>query len=523
MITVDRHNLPNDVDALKAIILQLLDIIDQQQRTMEEQQRIIHEQGQQIERLTHQVQALQRHRYGRRSERVASATSRPEKNDEETIEGHGRRRLPKDLPRHRTVHDVEASQRVCQSCGGLLESMGESISEQLDVKPATFHVVEHIRCKYACRRCQANVIIAPMPAQPIDKGLATPGVLAAVMVDKYQDHMPLYRQAQRFQRIGIPLSRSTLCGWVMASARLLAPLVNRMKEQALIPCGHVFGDDTPIRVLERSEDQGKQGRFWIYTSKGKESCPACTVYQYTPTREGKGPLSFLQDFQGYFQADAFTGFDKLYQDKGQGASIVEIACWAHVRRRFYESAQGTPKDSLAHKGLAFVQALYRIEALARKQNLTPDETKAWRHEQAAPVLARFHAWLCYQQARILPRSPLGEAIAYTLNHWQALNNYLLEGYLEIDNNRSERGIRPLAVGRKNYLFVGNDAGGEAAAVIYSLLETCKQHNVNGWAYLKDVLTRISTHPNSKIDELLPYSWKPLQDNALPPPEHKQAA
>jgi transposase len=285
----------------------------------------------------------------------------------------------------------------------------------------------------------------------------------------------------------------------------------------------VFGDDTPIRVLERAEGQGKQGRFWIYTSKGKGAFPACTVYHYTPTREGKGPLGFLQTFEGYFQADAFTGFDKLYDDKGQGASIIEIACWAHVRRRFYESAQGTAKDSLAHEGLAFIQALYKIEALVRKQTLTPDQTKAWRHERARPILARFQAWLCYQQTRILPRSPLGEAIAYTLNHWAALNNYLREGYLEIDNNRSERGIRPLAIGRKNYLFVGNDAGGEAAAVIYSLLETCKQHNVNGWAYLKDVLERISTHPNSRIDALLPYSWKPLQDNALPPPDLKQAA
>ena len=499
---IDRHNLPDDIPALKGIIFQLLDVI-------EEQRRQIADLKHQVECLTHQVQALQRHRYGPRSERTSGIKAIAKKTPQEKQAGHGRRKLPDDLPRMRRDHDIDS--HVCQKCGGLLVKIGEIACEQLDAVPPQLYVIDHRRAKYGCRHCRETVVAADMPAQPIDKGLAAPGLLAEVLVNKYQDHLPLYRLSQRFWRMGIVLPRSTLCGWVMACAGLLAPLVQRMSKRDLIPCGHLFSDDTPIRVLEREEGAGKTGRFWIYTGKGNAEFKACTVYDYSPTREGKWPVDFLAVFEGYLQADAYAGYDKIYQDQGQGVKVKENGCWAHVRRPFYECAQGTPEDSLANQGLVFIRLLYKIESQARAQKLNDKETKLWRQERAPPILETFHTWLKSHKDRVLPKSPLAQAIGYTLNHWEALNAYLLEGFLEIDNNRAERGIRPLAVGRKNYLFVGNDGGGKAAAVIYSLLETCKQHGVNPWAYLKDVLERISTHPNSQIDELLPYNWKPSQE------------
>ena len=279
----------------------------------------------------------------------------------------------------------------------------------------------------------------------------------------------------------------------MSCAGLLAPLVERMAQKDLRPCGHLFSDDTPIRVLE--EKGAKTGRFWIYSSKGNEHFKACTVYDYSPTRQGKWPIGFLAGFRGYLQADAYGGYDKIYA--GQGSQVQEVGCWAHARRRFYECSQGSGKEGLAHQGLAFIRLLYHIEAEASEQCLSPPERKVWRQERAPPILQDFKRWLLQYEQEVLPKSPLGDAIRYSLNHWSALNTYLMEGYLEIDNNRAERGIRPLALGRKNYLFVGNDAGGKAAAIIYSLLETCKQHKVNPHTYLKDVLERISTHPNSR--------------------------
>jgi transposase len=392
--------------------------------------------------------------------------------------------------------------------------MGEQVSEQLEIIPAKVYVVQHIRHKYACRKCQDKVVIAKMPDQPIDKGKSGPGMLAEVLVNKYQDHLPLYRQSQRLSRYGIHLSRSTLCGWVMQSAALLAPLVDAMKERTLIPSTHLFSDDTHIKTLTYGEEKNiKTGRFWVYSNKESEDYPACTVYQYTTTREAEGPSSFLKGFKGFLQADAYAGYDHLYKATEQEkASIVEVACWAHTRRKFYEIAETTSKRGLAHEALEFIQQLYQVEKYAQSHSLNYEDIKKWRNTHAPPILRSFHEWLQKQQERVLPKTKLAGAIGYALNHWEALNSYLLEGYLEIDNNRSERSMKPLAVGRKNYLFVGSITGGEAAAVIYSLIATCQQHKINPWAYFKDVLTRLPNHPYSKIEELLPYNWKPVSED-----------
>lgn len=420
--------------------------------------------------------------------------------------GHGRTMFPKHLPRHFIHHELKGSERQCDCCGSFMNHIGEQTSEQLEVIPAKVYVIQHIRHKYACKTCQDKVVIAKLLDQPIDKGKAAPGTLAEVLVNKYKDHLPLYRQSQRFARFGIHISRSTLCDWVMQSASLLSPLVDAMKERALIPSQHLFSDDTPIRTLRVNDGDTKTGRFWIYASKGRDKYPACTVYQYTPNRESGGPLSFLKDFKGYFQADAYAGYDRLFVNKNKN-EIIEVGCWAHARRKFFEVAQLSKKEGLAHKALEYIRELYEIERKAKDVCSKVEDIHQWRQTHAPPILNSFHTWLKEQQKRVLPRTALAGAINYALNHWEALNSYLLDGNLEIDNNRSERGIRPLALGRKNYLFVVSKSGGEAAAIIYSLLTTCEQHGVNPWEYLQDVLTRLPTHPYSKIDDLLPYHWK----------------
>lgn len=512
---IDRENLPDDVPALKSIIYQLLDVVAEQKLIIAALNKKVEEQDKRIGQLTHQVNTLLRHRYGRRSERTVRVKAANDTDKGEEKEGHGRRLLPQDLPREKTTHEIEANERVCEGCGDFLSKIGEVVSEQLEAVPLKFYVKEHVRFKYACRRCQDKVILAKMPNQPIDKGIGSAGVLAEVLVNKYQDHLPLYRQSQKFKRYGIDLSRSTLCGWVMECAALLSPLVEVMKERALIPCRHLFSDDTPIRVLCREEGKAKTGRFWIYTSKGNEKYPACTVYEYTPTRQAEGPINFLKGFGGFLQADAYAGYDQVYKEEEGNSSVTEVGCWGHARRKFYEVAQASTKEGLADEGLSFIKTLYNLERETKVQALSGEEIKKWRDNHSRPVLESFHRWLIYQKGRILPKSPLGEAISYTLNHWKALNNYLLEGHLEIDNNRAERGIRPLALGRKNYLFVGSHKGGRAGAVTYSLLETCKQHRVNPIDYLRDVLARLPTHPYSRVEELLPYNWSPPQEENTP--------
>ncbi len=496
-MTIDRDNLPDEVPALKSIIYHLLDIIDAQKK-------IIEEQRQQIAHLTARVESLERRLYGHRSERQRKSSS--SKKNKDDSEAHGRRILPKDLPRQQLNYELSGNMCVCKECGAFLSKIGDIVSEQLECLPTQLYVIEHRRAKYACKKCQGSVVSAPMPLQPIDKGLPGPGLLAEVLVNKYEDHLPLYRQSQRFKRAGFILPRSTLCDWFLASAQLLSPLVKRIEEKHLKASNHLFTDDTPIRVLRGVEGQGKTGRFWVYINKGNVNNPACTIYHFTAGRHGKEPQGFLKDFKGYLQADAYAGYDKVYA--ANESTVKESGCWSHVRRRFFDIAQISAPNSLAHEALAFIGRLYHIEKQAREKKLDIAATKQWRQEHAPPVLEEFKSWLLIQKERVLPKSSLAEAIGYTLNHWQALNSYLEEGYLEIDNNRAEREIRPLVVGRKNYLFAGSNKGGESAAIIYSLLETCKQHKVNSWFYLKDVLTRISTHPYSKIDELLPYYWQP---------------
>ena len=524
-MTFDCNSLPDDVPALKGIIYELLESVNAQHKTIEQQrqqiadqQKIIEEQNalilvqmQKIEAqnvkiitLTKRVETLERQLYGRKSERLVPLTSRQKKSADGPMVGHGRQILPDHLPQIDQVHDLKPEDKVCPECGDDLSEIGTLESQQLDVQPSQLLTVNHKRHKYACKRCQASVKVADMPAQPIDKGLGTPGLLADVIVAKYQDHLPLYRQSQRFMRQGCQLSRSTLCDWMIACASLLQPLVDHMKQHSLIASGHIHTDDTPVVLHKDQLGKRRLGRMWVYINPGTHAkYPACTIYEFTESRSGSHTLTFLDGFAGHLQADAYAGYDALYK---QG-TVDEAACWAHARRYFFEAAIGQAHDSLPDQALHFIKALYGVERHIKQNNWQADQIQIWREQHSAPILSKLQAWLLEYKDQVLPKGNTSKAITYLLNHWQALNVYVKHGHLVIDNSEAERRMRLIALGRKNYLFMGNIKGGRAAATFYSLIETCKQHNVNTWHYFKDVLSRISTHPHSQIADLLPYNWQ----------------
>ena len=428
--------------------------------------------------------------------------------------GHGRKPLPASLPRTRVVHDVSPERRLCPDCGGDRARIGQEVREQLEYVPASLVVIEHVRPRYACPACQAHVVIAERLPEPIEKGLPGPGLMAQVAVSKYADHLPLYRQEGIFRRFGVELSRSTMCDWMAAAAGLLEPLTKAMMKRVL-DSRVVQTDDTTVPVQDHAGKGIKTGRLWVQIGDGDNRF---VVYDYTPDHSAAGPERVFKGFKGYLQADAYSAYDGLFA----GGTIVEVGCWMHARRKFYEARTSDPVRS--HLLLAWVVGLYAVEEdarTARKKHPEWDDTAwhAYRHElrqqRSRPLLDSIGAWLEAERPRVLPKSPIGEAIAYAWNHWQALIRPLEAGFLEIDNGESERAMKPVAIGRKNWLFAGSDNGGKTAAVLMSLCATCKAWNIDPFAYLRDVLDRVSTHPMSRIEELLPDRWKPLK-GADPP-------
>ena len=356
-------------------------------------------------------------------------------------------------------------------------------------------MIDNVRPKYACKACQANVVIAQRLPEPIEKGLPGSGLLAHVIVSKYSDHLPLYRQEGIFRRHGVELSRQTMCDWMAISAELLEPIVKEMHRE-ILKSRVIQTDDTTVPVLDRSLGKTRTGRLWDYL--GDRDHPH-VVYDYTPDRSAEGPLRMLEGYEGYLQADAYSAYDSLYASK----KIIEVGCWAHARRKFYDARTSDPVRS--HVAMAMIQRLYRVEKDAK--DLDDAVRRALRQERSKPVLKEIETWLLQEKDRALPKSPISEAIGYALNHWQALERYTDEGWLSIDNNASERGMKPVALGRKNWLFAGSDAGGKTAATLMSLCMTCKNLAIDSFAYLRDVLERISTHPARRIGELLPDQWK----------------
>jgi transposase len=493
--------LPDDPDTLKAMLIA---------------ERI------RSERLVQIIKDLQRHRFGRRAETLpadqlllaledveqteAEATAESEaKSPAATAEGARKRRanrgaLPAHLPRIETIIDVES--KSCPCCRSELHCIGEDVSEKLDVIPAQFRVLVVRRPKYACRACEDAVVQAPAPARLIEGGLPTEATVAHVLVAKYADHLPLYRQAQIYERQGVHLDRSTLADWVGRAAFHLRPLRERILAH-LKSSTKLFADETTAPVLDPGRGRTKTGQLWAYARDdrpwGGSELPA-VAYVYAPDRTSAQPIAHLTGFKGVLQVDGYAGYRALAQ-KGD----VSLAlCWAHVRRRLHERAVAEASP-IATEALQRIALLYAVEKDIRGRG--HDERRAARQERSLPVLVELEPWLRAQLALISQKSKLAEAIRYALSRWAGLTRFLDDGRIEIDSNTVERSIRPIALSRKNALFAGSDGGGENWAVIATLIENCKLSGLDPHAYLADVLTKIvNGHANSAIDDLLPWAY-----------------
>jgi transposase len=416
------------------------------------------------------------------------------------------RALPAELPR--VIREHVPSNCSCPDCGRRLSRLGEDASEQLDYVPGYFQVIRHVRPKLACRAC-ARIVQAAAPARPIERALPTPGLLAQVIGAKYADHCPLYRQEGIYRRSGVELPRAMLASWIGETADLLEPLVGSV-ERYVLSADKLHADDTPVPVLAPGRGRTRTGRLWAYVRDDRRSSgpdPPAVVYRYSPDRKAERPHAHLRSFTGILQADAYSGFAPLYAD----GRIVEAACWAHARRKYYD-VYVMDRSPTAHEALERIGELYAIEREIRGQ--APEDRLAVRRARSAPLLYALRSWLRDTHATLSVKSPLAGAIQYTLARWAALTRYTDDGRIEIDNNAAERAIRALVLGRRNYLFAGSDAGGETAARLYTLIGTCRLNDIDPHLYLRYVLERIAEHPINRIDELLPWRVEGLLPSVL---------
>ena len=521
----DFHNLPNNADVLRQMVIELATQLEANERRLQRIQNILEQllrwrHGQKREKIDQNqlflfavgleasgqdVQDFITDTDRDREEKAGGQNGKDDPpaagtSDKAKPRGHGRKPLPRTLKRERIEYDLDEAERQCPCCAQTMRRIGEEVSERLEYVPASLKVIEEARAKYACS-CGGAVKTAPKPPAPIEKGLAGASLLAQVAVAKYADHAPLHRQEVIFRRHGVELSRKTMCGWMRQTADLLAPLYERLKEQALAS-KVVQTDDTPVMVLDRALPKTRTGRIWTYVG---DLDHRATVYDYTATRKREGPNLFLKGYRGYLQADAYAGYDHLYQEAERG--IVEVGCWAHSRRKMYEAR--TSDMPRAMTALAYIGWLYKIERQAR--GLSSEDRRALRQRLSVPVLAELRVWLERERVSVLPKSPFGAAVGYTLSNWAALCRYCEDGDLAIDNNGAERSLRGVAVGRRNWTFFGSDQGGRTAAILTSFVATCQRHKIDPFAYLRDVLGRVAQHSITKLDELLPANWTPATE------------
>jgi transposase len=474
---------------------------------------LVKSQALQIEKLKHELAGHRRHRFGVRSETLDQLELRLE--DAEIAAANAeqiaplsdaaidpknkpkRKPLPADLPRN---EEVLSPGDACGKCGGALKKLGEDVTEELEYVPGRFVVNRIVRPRMACSCCEA-ICQAPLPSRPIERGRPGPGLLAHVLVNKYADHLPLYRQSQIFDREGIDLDRSTLADWVGKSAALLEPLADAIGRHVLKGQA-IFADDTPIKMQAPGNGRTKTARIWTYVRDERPwlgQPPPAAWYRFTVDRKGEHPAKHLADYTGWMHADGYSGFNELYRS----GTVQEVACLAHIRRKFTDVFQ-SDRSVIAEEAIRRIAGLYGVEKEARGK--PPDERVRLRQDHARPIFDDLEVWLHAQLPKISGKSELAKAIRYALTRMKKLRPYLDHGFLEVDNNSAERAMKPIALGRKNYLFVGSEGGGKSAAIAYTLIESAKLNGVDPQAWLTDVLDRIADHKITRLNELLPWSY-----------------
>ena len=510
----DDHALPTDLAECHQLLLAAHQQAAELSRVLDETAVSYEELQATYQAALEELSALKRWIYGRRTEKLiegegqrhlfdlepSSTTAQPVEPTPELPRSPAsprrrRRELDLDkLPHYRHEHDLIEADKQCSGCGRAKDRIGQDESRVLEYVPAKLEVHVYVRPKYACRYCKDGVTSPPPPVRPIARGIAGPGLIAQIVVAKFGDHLPLYRQEDFFTRHGLHIARSTQCDWVQAAAELLRPLYERQK--ALVLRSPVlWTDDTPVTLLSSGQDGSRTGRFWTYIANEHPY----SVYDFTESRARDGPASFLQGFKGYLHADAYGGYDQIYL--GSNDSVREVACWAHARRKFFEAIHSSPRD--AHQILEWIRQLYDVEERARE--MSADARREVRASQAIPVLDRIEAYLAQLERRAMPKSVLGKAVSYAQNQWQALRRYAEDGRLSIDNNVSERTLRHQAIGRKNWLFLGSEQSGPRAAVLFTVLAGAKRHRIEPWTYLRELLLRLHDD-DPRLDEMLPDKW-----------------
>jgi transposase len=520
--TLDPKNLPDDLALLKSIISALIE--EAQTQRLEN------------DKLRHQLYIQINHRFGRRSEGISAdqmalfqqlieerlagipKVTAPEPPKKGPARPHGRRKPPENLPT-RTVHfPLPDDMKLCPECNAPLKKFGEESRIQINWVPASIFKDEQVAEKWCCPACQDVVVTSPLPPLPIKRGMAGAGLLAHIAVSKFADHIPLSRQTGILNRHGFEVNDSTLGGWMGQLVELVEPIVDEMKAEVL-KSKVIHSDDTPVSVREkrpikppgqdaaekpafvpREHKKARQARLWVYV--GDKDHPY-TVYDYSPNREGKHPVDFLGTWSGYFQVDAYGGYDALFDPKKAKGNVTEVACGAHVRRYFEKAL---PVDSRRGQiALAFIEELYKVEKSAR--GVDAKTRRELRQKHARPIFEKFKAWIDEQAIAVLPKSAMGEAFVYACNQWEAWSVYLEDGDLSIDNNVAERTLRSVAVGRNNWGLLGTDEGGRWASVLYSITASCKRHSIDPFAYLNDVIPKIiEARAAGKITNLLPIAW-----------------
>ena len=496
----DTSTLPSDPEKLKQIIAKM--------------QGVQHQYESEIELLREQIAHLYNKLFGRKSEKDRLRTDSPQlllfdmpepdpdeaepEEDAVDVPAHtrrkkGRKPLPPNLPRIDVVHDIEPEEKIC-GCGADLTRIGEEVSEKLDIIPAVIQIIRHIRPKYSCKQCEGveddgnTVKTAPVPVQLIPKAIASGGLMAHILIAKFADALPFYRQESQFDRLGVTIPRATMCSWAMKVAEACIPLRNLLREE-ILSGPLINADETTVQVLkEPGSPPTSKSYMWVF--RGGDPRAPSLYFQYHPTRAGDVAAAFLHGYKGVVQTDGYVGYDFLDTQK----NTAHIGCWAHARRKYKEAqrarGKNLKKQGSAHKALNFIRALYAIEKRAKQQKLTPEELLDVRQREAKPILDEMYVWLSQKSLQVVPKSLLGKAVNYTLRQWKRLSGYVEFADATPDNNLAENAIRPFCVGRRNWLFSGTPEGAQASAVIYSLIESAKANKVEPYKYLRFLFEKL---------------------------------